>query len=69
MPWLMYNDTVFGRLLDSCDDNGSLVAVSVMELDELLEWVIANDIGIENEERRVVFSKNLLGEFERSGSP
>jgi hypothetical protein len=42
--------------------------VGVVELNKLLEWVVADDIGVEDKERSVVFSKNLFGELERSGS-
>lgn len=68
MSWLVYNDTVFGRLFDSCDDNGSLVAMSIVELNKLVKWVVADNIGVENEERGVVFPKNLLRKLKRSGS-
>lgn len=64
----MYNNTVFRWLLHSCDDNGSLVSVGVVELDELLEWVVADNIGVEDEEWGVVFSENLLSELERTSS-
>jgi hypothetical protein len=42
--------------------------VGFVELNELLEWVVADNIGIEDKKWGVVFSKNLLGKLERSSS-
>ena len=44
-------DAVFARFFDFCDDNGSLVAMRFVEVGELLEGVIADDIGVQEEER------------------
>lgn len=66
MSWLVYDDTIFRWLFYSCNHNGSLIAVIVVELDQLLEWIVANNIGVQDEERGVVFSENLLSEFERA---
>ena len=60
-------DTVLGRLLDLCDDNSSLVAVLLVELGELLEGVVACDIGVEDEEGRVVLAEDVLSELEGTG--
>ena len=60
-------DTVLGRLLDLCDNNGSLVAVLLVELGELLEGVVACDIGVEDEEGRVVLAEDVLSELEGTG--
>lgn len=38
-----------------------------VEFGELVEWVVADDVGIENEEWSVVFAQCLLGEFEGPG--
>lgn len=48
---LVNNDTVFAGLLDLGDDNCSLLAVVLVEVCQLLEWVFANNIGVEDEER------------------
>jgi hypothetical protein len=53
---LVDNDTVLGRLLDLCDNNCALVAVLLVELSELGEGVLAGNVGVEDEERRVVLS-------------
>ena len=38
-----------------------------VEVGELLEWIVADDIGIEDEERRVAFAQDFLCEFEGTG--
>jgi len=38
-----------------------------VEFRELLEGVLADDVRVEDKERGVVFSEDLLGELERSG--
>ena len=64
---LVHNDTVLGRLLHLGDNNGTLVAVRLVELGELLEGVFASDVGVEDEEGRVVLAQNALGELQRAG--
>lgn len=61
------DDTILGGFFDLGDDDCAFVAVGLMELGELLEGVIANDVGVEDEEGGVVLAKGLLGEFERTG--
>ena len=56
MAGLVHHDTVLGRLLDLGDNNGTLVAVALVELGELLEGVVAGDVGVEDEEGRVVLA-------------
>lgn len=63
----MYYDTVLGGLLDLCDDNCSLIAVLLVELGELLERVLACDVGVEDEEGRVILAEDVLSELERAG--
>jgi len=60
------NDTVLAGLLDLGDDNGALLAVSLVEVGQLLEGVFANDVGVENEERRIVLAEYLLCELQRT---
>lgn len=38
----------------------------LVEFGEFLEWVFAGDVGIEDEEGRVVLAQNLLGKLERA---
>jgi hypothetical protein len=64
---LVDNDTVFRRFLDFCDDNGALVAVAAVELEELFEGVVADDIRVEDKEGRVVLLEDLLGELQGTG--
>lgn len=64
---LVDNYTVLGGLLDLGDDNGTLIAVVLVELKEILEGVVANDIGVEDEEGRVVLEEDLLGKLQRAG--
>lgn len=64
----MNDHTVLGWLFHLCDHDGALFPVRLVEVRELLEWVIANDIGVEHEERAVILAENLLREFQRSSS-
>jgi hypothetical protein len=64
---LVDNDSVLARLLDLCDNNGALLAVSLVESGQLFEGELANDVGVEDEERRVVLSEGLLSQLERAG--
>jgi len=54
-------------LLDLGDNDCTLVAVRLVELGELLEGVVADDVGVEDEEWGVVFAKNLLGQLQGTG--
>lgn len=40
----MDDDAVFRRFLDFCDDNGSLIAVVVVEFEKLFKGVFADDV-------------------------
>lgn len=62
------NDTVFGRLLDLGDNNGALVSVCLVESSQLLEWIFACDIGVEDEEGAVILAKDFLRKLEGSSS-
>lgn len=63
MAGLVDDHAVLGRLLNLCDDNGALIAVGLVELGELLEGVVADDVGVEDEEGRIVLAQDLLGEL------
>jgi hypothetical protein len=63
------DDTVLGRLIDLGDHNRALLTVGFVESGQGMEGVLANDIGIENEERGNVFSKDLLGKLQGTGRP
>lgn len=61
---LVDDDTVLGRLVHLGDDNGTLLTVGAVEFGQLLKGVVADDIGVEDEERRVIFGQDLLGELQ-----
>ena len=63
----VHYDAVFARFLDLRHNNGSLLAVLVVELGELAERELADDVGVEDEKGFVVFPQNLLCEFKRAG--
>ena len=63
----MDHDTVFGGLLDFGDDDGAFFAVGLVEFGELVEGVVTDDVGVEDEEGGGVFAEGFFGEFERAG--
>lgn len=63
---LVNDDTVLGGFVDLGDNNGTLLAVGLVESGKLLEWEITDNIGVENEERRVVLAQDLLRQLERA---
>ncbi|KAI6804504.1 hypothetical protein KC361_g299 [Hortaea werneckii] len=65
---LVHNDTVFARLLHLGDHNGTLVTVVLVEFCEVSEGVVADDIAVQDEERRVVLAQDLLSQLERACS-
>lgn len=65
---LMHNDTILGRLLDFCDTDGALVAVLLVECDELLERVLASNIRVEDEEWSVVLEKGIGSQLQWASS-
>lgn len=64
---LVDNDTVLGRFLNLCDNDCALITVLLVELGELGEGVFAGNVGVEDEERRVVLSEDGLSELEGTG--
>lgn len=65
---LVDNDTIFRWLLDLCDNNGTLVTVCFVKCKEFREWVLADDIGVENKEGLGVLSQDLLSQLKRTSS-
>lgn len=53
------NDTVFGRVVDLGNDNGTFVAMAQVEITELLKWIIANNVTVEHKERTIILGKDL----------
>lgn len=64
---LVNNDTVLAGVLDLSSDDGTLTTVSLVEVDEVLEGVVANNVRVQDEERRVVLLQDLLSELEGTG--
>lgn len=56
---LVDDDTILGGLFDLGDTDGALVAVGLVESSQLLEGVLAGDIGVEDEEGGVVFAEDV----------
>ena len=67
VAFLVHNDAVLGRLLDLGDDDGSLLAVLLVEGSQLDEGVVADDVRIEDEEGRGIFAQGFGGELEGAG--
>ena len=63
---LVDNDTVLARLLDLCDNDRTLLAVGLVESGQLFEGEFANDVGVEDEERRIVLAEGLGRQLERA---
>lgn len=63
---LVHDDTVLGGLVHLGDDDGALFAVAAVECGQLLERIVADDVGVQHEEGRVVLSEDLLGQLERA---
>ena len=64
---LVHDDTVFAGFFDFGDDDGSLLAVGLVEFGELLEGVVAGDVGVEDEEGGVIFAQDFLSQLEGAG--
>lgn len=65
---LVNNDTVLGRLLNLGDNNGTFLAMALVELGKILEGEVANHIGVEDKEGLVILGEGLFGKLERTGS-
>lgn len=48
-------------------NNGTFVTMAKMEISELFEWIVADDIAVQNEERAIVLGQNLPGKSKRTG--
>ena len=56
MSWLVDYNTVFRGFFDLCDDNCSLLAMRFVKLRKLLKGIVADNVGIKNEEGRIIFA-------------
>lgn len=61
---LVDNNTVLGGLLNLGDNNGTLVSVVLVERKEVLEGVVADDVRVEDEERRIILAKDTLSKLQ-----
>jgi len=68
MVWLVDNHTIFRGFFNLCNDDGALVAVGFMEGGEICKGIIANNVGVQDKERCVVFSENFFRQFQRACS-
>ena len=68
MAWFVNHDTVFGGFLHLCDNNCALLTMALVKFGEFLEGIFADDIGVEDEEWRVILSEDLFGQLQGTGS-
>ena len=66
MIWLVNDDTILRGLLHLRDNDRPFLSMRFVEFCKLKERIIANNVGIENEEWRIVFAKDLFGQLQRS---
>ena len=66
MARLVDYNTVFRGLFDFGHHNRSFFPVGFMEGGEVCKRVIADDIGVQDEEWSIVFPQNFLCELERT---
>ncbi|KAH3663754.1 hypothetical protein OGAPHI_005156 [Ogataea philodendri] len=62
------NDTVLGWLIDLGGDDSSLSTVVSVELEQVGEWVLTDNVRVQNEDWSVILGQDLLSEFERTSS-
>lgn len=67
MVRLVDDDTVLGGLLHFGHHDRTFITVTLVEGCQLLEWVFTDDIGVQNEEWRVVLAQDLLGQLQGTG--
>lgn len=58
--WLVNDDTVFRGFLNLCDDDGTLVAVGLVESSEIRKGVVADNVRVQDKKRRIILSKNFF---------
>lgn len=68
MGWLVNDNTKLGGLVHLGHHNGTFIAMSLVEFREILEGVVANDIGVEDKEWRIVLAQDLLSQLQRPRS-
>ena len=67
VAFLVHHDAVFRGFFDLGHDDGAFLAVRLVELGELAEGVVADDVGVKDEEGRGVLAEGFGGELERAG--
>lgn len=68
MGWLVNDNTKLGGFVHLGHHNGTFIAMSLVEFREILEGVVANDIGVEDKEWRIVLAQDLLSQLQRPRS-
>lgn len=62
--WLVDDNTILGGLIHLGHHDGSLITMVLVEFRELLKGVITDDIGVEDEEWRIILAQDLFGQFQ-----
>ena len=68
MGRLVNNDTKLGGLVHLGHHNSTFIAMGLVEVREFLEGVVANDIGVEDKEWRIILAQDLLSQLQRPRS-
>lgn len=66
--WLVDDNTILGGLIHLGHHDGSLITMVLVEFRELLKGVITDDIGVEDEEWRIILAQDFLGQLQRPRS-
>ena len=62
--WLVDDNTILGGLIHLGHHDSPLITMVLVEFRELLEGVITDDIGVEDEEWRIILAQDLFGQFQ-----
>ena len=68
MAGLVNDDTELGGFIHLGHHDGTFVTMALVEFCEVLERVVANDVGVENEEWRIILAQDFLGQLQRPRS-
>lgn len=67
MVGFVNDDAVFGRLINLRDDDSTFVTVVLVEIGQFFEGVIANNVGVQDEEGGVVLAQDTLRQLQGTG--
>lgn len=68
MAGLVNDNTELGRFIHLGHHDGTFVTMALVEFCEFFERIVADDIGIENEEWRIILAQDFLGQLQRPRS-